>query len=233
MATSWDEARQAAMFKRVEDGFIFRAPGLFSRNYLVTEAQKVEIQRLMRRPTENWRDSHGVARSFWIMLLLLPIFCLVMVVVAVFLNVGLEFLWRWANGFSRSDPIDLSAVYPVLLFFALYLIVPGRLVMTRFGQIGRILKEARHSRQRITLRDRNEAYARLWPLSKLLAAGVACALGCALCAMIAFGVTLGKFAFGHNPQPRLAPWLCVILLALFAIRVFYLAILKLSLGRTV
>jgi hypothetical protein len=29
------------MFKRVEGGFIFRAPGLFPRHYVVTEVQKV------------------------------------------------------------------------------------------------------------------------------------------------------------------------------------------------
>src|SRR6266852_4119695 len=49
----WAEARTEAMFKRVEGGFIFRWGGLAPHYYLVTEAQKAEIQRLMRTPV--WR----------------------------------------------------------------------------------------------------------------------------------------------------------------------------------
>ena len=42
---SWAEASREAMFKRVEGGFLFGAGG-FAHQYLVTEAQKAEIQRL-------------------------------------------------------------------------------------------------------------------------------------------------------------------------------------------
>jgi hypothetical protein len=164
MATSWAEARREAMFKRVEGGFIFRVPSLVPRHYMVTEAQKSEICRLMRTQ-----------------------------------------------------------------FF------------TPKKRIGLVLEGARHTEQRITLRERNETYARLLPLSKLLAAGVAGALVSAFSASQLFNfygqLQLTKVCYGRlclslvspmNP-PALA-WFSLVLFALLAVRFFYLAILKLSLG---
>jgi hypothetical protein len=169
MATSWAEARREAMFKRVEGGFIFRVPGLVPRHYMVTEAQKSEIYRLMRTQSFTW-----LARR-------------------------------------RSKK-----------------------------RIGLVLEGARHTEQRITLRERNETYARLLPLSKLLAAGVAGALLSAFFASQLFNfygqLQLTRVCYGRlclslvspmNP-PALA-WVSLVVFSLLAVRFFYLAILKLSL----
>jgi len=44
----WDEALNEAPFKRVKDGFVFREPSLRPHHYLVSEAQKAELQKLTR-----------------------------------------------------------------------------------------------------------------------------------------------------------------------------------------
>jgi hypothetical protein len=222
MATSWYEAwyeaQQEAMFKRVQGGVIFRAPGLFPRHYLVTEAQKAEIHSLMRTPVRPTLKRIFLAVIGFLVLVILPV---------TLLAIALQLLWEWASG---SDQSDSWTVISPLLFLSCYMyIIPRLAVMARSGQIGRVLEGARQTEQRITLRDRSKTYARLVPLSTLLAAGVACALSCALFAILAFGVPSG------NPQHQMVAWFFLVpfaLLALLAIRCFYVAILKRSLGRS-
>jgi hypothetical protein len=218
------------MFKRVEGGFIFRAPGLFPRHYVVTEVQKAEIiQRGMRAPFSSGPRPPLTPKR----LLLSFSLILGLLLLALLLELALQVLWMWWNGSDQSNSREITPNWVILI--VIFLIVPIKgVVMTRTGQIGRILKGAHHTEQRITLRERNKIYALLLPLSTLLAAGVACALGCALLAMIAFGVTLGSLQFGHTPQnqlDQLESWFVLVALAFLAARYFYLAILKLALGR--
>jgi hypothetical protein len=176
------------MFKRVEDGFIFRAPGLFPRHYVVTEVQKAEIiHRGMRAPFLPGQRVPLTPKRFLLSISLI----LGLLLLSLLLEVALQVLWMWWNGSDQSNSREITPYW--MMFIVIFLIVPIKdVVMTRTGQIGRILEGARHTEQRITLRERNKIYALLLPLSTLLAAGVACALGCALLAMIAFGVTLGS-----------------------------------------
>jgi hypothetical protein len=44
----WNDALKEAQFKRVQDGFIFKRPAWRPRYYLVSEAQKAAIQKLLR-----------------------------------------------------------------------------------------------------------------------------------------------------------------------------------------
>jgi hypothetical protein len=215
MGTSWAEAGREAMFKRVEGSFIFRVPrvpGLVPRHYMVTEAQKSEIYRLMR--------TQFTPKS----LLLLVLFGIGIGLVVVVLSNVLEVLWMRANG------NDLR-IHQWIGFIILGLIW---VVMKRSAQkrIGPVLEGARHTEQRITLRERNETYARLLPLPKLLAAGVACALVPAFFASQLFNLCYGRLCFGSpmNPTEWLMVWFSLVLFALLAVRFFYLAILKLSLG---
>jgi hypothetical protein len=223
MAASWYEAQQEAMFKRVQGGVIFRAPGLFPRHYLVTEAQKAEIHSLMRTPVRP-----TLKRIFLSILAVIGFLVLVILPVTL-LAIALQLLWERASGSNQSDSWTLISP---LLFLSCYMyIIPRLAVMARSGQIGRVLEGARQTEQRITLRDRSKAYARLVPLSTLLAAGVACALSCALFAIFAFGVP-------SVPQHQMVAWFFLVpfallaLLALLAVRCFYVAILKRSLGRS-
>jgi hypothetical protein len=210
MATSWAEAGREAMFKRVEGGFIFRVPrvpGLVPRHYMVTEAQKSEIFRLMRPPTTR--------KSF----LLLVLFGIaIFLVVVVLSNVPHP---------SMDRSMDRATI--VFIIVGLNWVVMRRSAQKR---IGPVLEGARHTEQRITLRERNETYARLLPLPKLLAAGVPCALVAAFFASVLFNLCYGRLCFGSpmNPTEWLMVWFSLVLFALLAVRFFYLAILKLSLG---
>jgi hypothetical protein len=217
MATSWAEAGREAMFKRVEGGFIFRVPrvpGLVPRHYMVTEAQKSEICRLMR--------PQFTPKSILLLVLFgIGIFLVVVVLV-------LEVLWMRASGNNR--PIHQGDVqWIVFILVGLNWVVMRRSAQKR---IGPVLEGARHTEQRITLRERNETYARLLPLPKLLAAGVACALVAAFFASVLFNLCYGRLCFGSpmNPTEWLMVWFSLALFALLAVRLFYLAILKLSLG---
>ena len=125
MATSWQEAQREALFKRVEGGFIFRVPGLFPRHYLVTEAQKAEIQSLMRTSSPP-----APKRNFLIIILAL----IGIVLLAVLLDVALQFLEQWANGTDRSN----SWFELICFYFTLIIAWPVR--TTRAAQIGRVLE---------------------------------------------------------------------------------------------
>ena len=222
MATSWQEAQRQALFKRVEGGFIFRVPGFFPRHYMVTEAQKDEINRLMRTPSPP-----APKRNVLIIILAIIGF----VLLAFLLDVALQFPEQWANGTDRSN----SWFALICFYFTLVIAGPIRVVrMTRSAQIGRVLEAARQTEQRITLRDWNETYARLLPLSALLAVGVIFTLTCALLAMIVFGAAIGRLQFGlpTNSQHPLIAWFTLVPPALFTMHVFYLAMLKLSLRRS-
>jgi hypothetical protein len=230
MATSWADVQWEAMFKRVEGGFIFRTPGFFPRHFLVTEVQKAEIIREgMRAPFWPGRRFPPKPKRFLLTLSLV----LGLVVLAFALEIALQRLWTWGNGFDKPHSREITPTWVILIIVFLVPPIQGA-VMTRTGQIGRILREAHRTEQRISLRERNKAYALLSPLSTLLTAGVAPALGCAFFAMISFGVTLGPLQFGQNPQNQLdqiESWFVLVLLAVFAVRFFYLAILKLALGK--
>jgi hypothetical protein len=217
MATSWAEAQRQALFKRVEGGFIFRVPGLSPRHYLVAEAQKDEINRLMRAPSKAISKRN-------VLIIILAIIGIVLL--AVLLDVAFQLLSQWANGTDRSH----SWFALICFYFTLIIAGPIRVVtMARSAQIGRVLEAAHQTEQRITLRDRNETYARLLPLSKLFAAAVACALGCALFAILVTGFKAGSFSLPPGP---LTGWLAVVPLALLTVRFFYLVFLKLSLARS-
>ena len=129
MATSWAEARREAMFKRVEGGFIFRVPrvpGLVPRHYMVTEAQKSEIFRLMRPPTTR--------KSFLLLVLFgIAIFLVVVVVLSnvphpsmdrsmdratiVFIIVGLNWVVMRRSAQKRIGPVLEGARHTHLLHF--------------------------------------------------------------------------------------------------------------------
>ena len=218
MAT-WAKAKLEAMFKRVEGGFIFRVPGLFPRLYLVTEAQKAEIIHSLMHPQSRPTPKRIFLFLFLFILAVISLFLLA-VLLAVLLGVT-----------------DVGLTFPfVSLYFALIVMFIRGVGMTRIAPIARVLAEARHTEHRITLRERNKTYARLLPLSKLLAAGIACTLGSALFAMFTFGVTLGPLHFG-NPlyahQFQLMAGVTLVLFAFLAARFLFLAVLKLSLERSV
>jgi len=103
--------------------------------------------------------------------------------------------------------------------------------MTHSWQIGRVLEGARQTEQRITLRERSKTYARLLRLSTLLVAGLVCALLCAFFATIAVGHQYTHFV-PINPRQQLMAWFVLVPPAYLAVCSFYLAILKLSLGRS-
>jgi hypothetical protein len=211
MATSLVEAQWEALFKRVEDGFIFRVPGLFPRHYLVTAAQKAKIIYSLMHPKLIILFIFGIGLFFLAVLL------------AVLLAVPL------GDG-------NVGATIPVIGLYVALISVPIRFVRaTRSRQIGRVLEGARQTEQRITLRDRNKTYARLLPLSMLLAAGVGCALGSALNVMIATQASVASLQFG-DPQHQLTNQVVglfgLVPFALLAVCFFYLAFLKLSLGRS-
>jgi hypothetical protein len=64
MAASWGDAYREAMFKQVNGDFVFRAPGLVPRHYLVSMTQKAEIQRLSRaRPGLNRRATRAGVKA--------------------------------------------------------------------------------------------------------------------------------------------------------------------------
>jgi hypothetical protein len=209
------------MLKRVEGGFIFRVPGLFPRHYLVTEAQKAEIIHSLMHP-----QSRPTPKRIFLVIILV-----ILAVVGLFLlAVPLAVLLGGAN-------VGLIFALVALYFNVIMLLIPGA-GMTRTGQIARILGGARHTKQRITLRERNKTRARLLPLSKLLAAGVGCVLVSALFALfeiLAFGVPLGSLHLNdphHQLTDQLAGLFGLVPFAILAVRWFYLAILKLSLGRS-
>jgi hypothetical protein len=218
MAT-WAEVKLEAMFKRVEGGLIFRVPGLFPRFYLVTEAQKAEIIHSLMHP-----QSRPTPKRILFFVFLFIAAVIILFLLAVLLAVLLEVT-------------DVGLTFPfVSLYFALIIMLTRGVLMTRSAPIGRVLAGARKTEQRITLREQNKTYARLLPLSKLLAAGVACTLGSALFGMLAFGVTLGPLHFGnpqHPHQLELMAGFPLVVFALLAVRFLFLAVLKLSLGQSV
>ncbi|HEY6258839.1 MAG TPA: hypothetical protein VIY51_23935 [Xanthobacteraceae bacterium] len=209
----WSAAQQQALFKRVEDGFIFREPGLVPHHYLVSERQKAEIEALMRAPVGRPTPRHIlVFAAAGLGLGMLP--------------VGLEVLWMWANGDRQLDQwVGLIALMILLGVFA---IASGRF---RLHRIGPALAGARYTEQRITFRERNEVYARSRPLWMLIAAGVACALAAAWVVMMLLGPGHVP-AWPMNPPTRLVAWFDAIVMAALAVRLFRMALLKLGRGLT-
>jgi hypothetical protein len=103
MAT-WNEALREAEFKRVTDGFVFNGP---SGRYLVSEAQKAEIQSVMR-PPHRWFLAAGI---IWIGLGLY--YLVAQNPIAADANIGLGICWL--VGFTDMRPrLDPSDIEPIL-----------------------------------------------------------------------------------------------------------------------
>ena len=213
----WAEASREAMFKRVDGGFIFRVGGLIPHHYLVTEAQKAEIQRIMR--TQFCPTPKGI---LLFVLLLVGIFFLIVV------------------GLSVSRLVFGQPYRSVIL--AILILSPGVINLicgpvirrSTLKRLGPVLEGAQHTKQKITWRDRNETYARMSPMSALL--GVA--VGSAVLFTVSIFAVIATFFSSHFPTYLIDPserdlyLLDLILFAPIAGFFFYLAILKLSLRRS-
>jgi hypothetical protein len=159
----WNDALKESRFKRVQDGFIFKAPGFappFAPRYyyLVSEAQKAEIQKLMRRS--------GIV--FFLFLIFL---------------IG-QGLWQWSLGHRGNGLFAIG-----LGTWAILVSILTPPVVSE-NQLEPILADARYTEQRITWRERNEILARMLPISVPLLSGVA-SLACALLsALVSIGAVV-------------------------------------------
>jgi hypothetical protein len=173
---SWAEASREAMFKRVEGGFLFGAGG-FAHQYLVTEAKKAEIQRLMWHPTPK-----RILLFVLPVLLILGMSLLVVTTLCGYCdspNRGLS-VGRLVFGVHQQYPlVRLIVLLTFLSFlicgcvFRVFGIINARPVHKR---ITSVLEGARHTEQQITWRDPIETYARMLPMSALFGAAGASAL---------------------------------------------------------
>jgi len=204
----WNDALKEAQFKRVQDGFIFKTPGFAPRYYLVSEAQKAAIQKLMRRSGN----------------------------VNVFLGIFLGILWialglgYWSGGYRGEV---LSWVGLGINFMILQHLPPAAMVGKK--QLGPVLAGARYTEQRITWRERDETFARMLPISVALLLGVA-SLACALLsASIGAVIALQPYDLTIVPPVFLIVMSIGVggLFLLMAARFFYLVILRFVLARQV
>ena len=173
---SWAEAWREAMFKRVEGGFLFGAGG-FAHQYLVTEAQKAEIQRLMWRPMPK--------RILLFVLLVLLILGMSLLVVTTLCghcespNGGLS-VGRLVFGVHQQYPLVRLIVFLTFLSFLIcrcvFLVFGIINARSAYKRIRSVLEGARHTEQQITWRDRTETYARMLPMSAPFGAAGASAL---------------------------------------------------------
>ena len=101
MAT-WNEALKEAKFKRITDGFVFDGP---SDRYLVSEAQKAEIQSVMR-PPHRWFLAAGV---IWIGLGLYYLVARDPIADA-YIGLGICWLVGFTDMRPRVDPSDIEPI---------------------------------------------------------------------------------------------------------------------------
>jgi len=215
----WAEASREAMFKRVDGGFIFRVGGLVPHHYLVTEAQKVEIQRIMRtqfRPTPK-----GIL-----------LFVLLLVGIVFLIVVGLS-VSRLVFGLQQQPYRSVILAILILSPGVIGVICGPVIGRSTLKRLGPVLEGAQHTNQKITWRDRNETYARMSPMSALLGAAV----GSAVLFTISIFAVIATFFSSHFPTYLIDPserdlYLTdLILFAPIAAFFFYLAILKSRLER--
>jgi cytochrome bd-type quinol oxidase subunit 2 len=198
----WVEARTEAMFKRVEGGFIFGVGGSY---YLVTEAQKAEIQRLMRT-----QSRHSI------LLIVLLIVCGALLVVGVGgLTVGRLFFGQPDRWVDLMILLVSSSLWVGLLIVNLINLTSARGSQKRLGPV---LEGARHTDQKITWRDPIETYARMLPMSLLFGGAVASVL---------LFILIAASSRRVNASPASALGFLALLVVVFS----YLAILKLRLER--
>jgi hypothetical protein len=206
MAAPWLERFAEARFKPADGDFVFRAPGIGPHHYLVNATQKAEIQRSLA--ARRAFDRNAILTG---------------VVVAVFL----AFNW-WLE--------RVHAGFWPGFFGAFVLLWVGSLVgqYADFKRIGPALAGARYTEKRITWRERTETLVRLWPISTIIAAGVAGALvaiGGALALLnVPGGSGLGSI-FWPSPNMLGFWWGIAVLCAFGAGYCFYLAALKLLRGQ--
>jgi hypothetical protein len=222
-AELWQAARLEAMFKRTEGEFLFRVPvsftlSLLPRHYLVTEAQKIELQSIMRSTAKPVQSSRFAELKIVAAIFLAAVVVVSFLLLCFALESAVESSLIRTFGSRLSD---LSALIFMLLFLCLYYAaVLGLLRFPRLKRIGRALEGARYTEERITRRERDITLVRSLPLSTLVGAAILKALSGGLFSMI--------FLLEGKP---LTGWFIVAGFGGYAIRYLYLTLLKLSLER--
>jgi hypothetical protein len=181
----WGEAHSEAMFKQVNGDFVFRAPGLLPRHYLVSVTQKAEILRLLRK---------GPRLDLWIL--------------------------GGVAGAILSAVIARSSPWPDLVNA---LALGGTQWISVLWAISRRIRPAlvgaRSTEKRIALRERNETFSRLTPMSDMI--GVAF-----LFLLIFIGLVVVSLIVPDEKNLRLILWATSVVCAFVAGYYFYLAMLK-------
>jgi hypothetical protein len=200
---------ESVVFKKVADGYLYRAPGLWlfgaGRHYLVNEAQKADIARILKLKQANRPILTGV---------ILGVF-LVIVVMA------------WAY-FGYHDREPGFADY-FLLFVMLAGSILALLQVFSWVQLYRLQPLLAHlprSNERISFSELREAARKSQPVKDLISVGATLAF---LCSVSMFNVGLGlglAIAKGHGSFNLYAFAFLAILLGWAAFTRFRLAMRK-------
>jgi hypothetical protein len=183
------EGYSEAMFKQVNGDFVFRAPGLLPRHYLVSVTQKAEILRLLRK---------GPRLGIWILGLVL----------GSILSALIATSSPWPD---LVNPLAMGGAWWISWLWAIS------------RRIRPALVGARSTEKRIRLRERNETFSRLTPMSDII--GVA--LGFVAIFILSFiGLVVVSLIVPDQKNLRLNLWGSSVVSAFFAGYCFYLAMLK-------
>jgi hypothetical protein len=183
------EGYSEAMFKQVNGDFVFRAPGLLPRHYLVSVTQKAEILRLLRKGPR-----------------------LGILILGGFLGSILSAIVAASSPWPRL-------VNPLACGGAFWISWPWAISR----RIRPALVGARSTEQRITLRERNETFSRLTPMSDII--GVALGF-VAIFILIFTGLVVASLIVPDEKNLRLILWGSLVVSAFVAGYYFYLAMLK-------